>query len=306
MPGSKKRPLWSELPTATRTMIENLVGGAVVGATNCPGGFSPGFASRLRLADGRRVFVKGMDAQAWPGEAETYRAEAAVSMSLSPAAPAPRHLGTSDDGGWVILAFEDVDGTEPEQPWRASDVDRVVVAVRDIARHAPPETLRRDHPRLGGWHEIAAEDGLRAALPRLGAWAASHLDTLLALEERGLAAAQGESIVHFDGYPHNIPLTPERVVFVDWPHARLGAPYVDLVLLLSSVAASGLDPERYVAAHAAQVPGHDIDAVLAAHAGFCAAGALWPAPPGLEPIVAAKTVLASASLGWLIGRLARW
>src|SRR4030081_1291656 len=69
VPATTGRPLWRGIPANARTAIEALVGGHVIHAQNCPGGFSPGLASRLTLSDGRRVFVKAMDADAWPDEA---------------------------------------------------------------------------------------------------------------------------------------------------------------------------------------------------------------------------------------------
>jgi hypothetical protein len=110
---STHRPLWSGIPVAVRADIERLVGGHVVHTQNCAGGFSPGFASRLALDDGRHVFVKAMDAEVWPMEAVTHRTEALVAVALPPAIPAPRLLGTLDDGRWTILAFEAIDGTQP-------------------------------------------------------------------------------------------------------------------------------------------------------------------------------------------------
>jgi hypothetical protein len=64
MSASKDRPRWEELPPHVRGQISELAGGRVVAARNCEGGFSPGFASRLTLADGRRAFAKAMDADA--------------------------------------------------------------------------------------------------------------------------------------------------------------------------------------------------------------------------------------------------
>lgn len=113
MAASKKRPSWSSLPPSVRAEIERLVTGSVVNALSCPGGFSPGFASRLKLADGRRVFVKAMDVETWPSQATHYRTERQVAASLPNTVPAPRLLGSFDDGHWVILAFEDLDGTDP-------------------------------------------------------------------------------------------------------------------------------------------------------------------------------------------------
>lgn len=113
--------------------------------------------------------------------------------------------------------------------------------------------------------------------------------------------------MHFDLFPHNILMTTDRVLFVDWPHARLGAPLIDLLLLLlSSAASSGIDPEPILAREplAADIHPRAIDAVLAAHAGFCVAGALVPAPPELEPIIEAKLSLGLATINWLARRTA--
>ena len=304
---SKRRPRWAELPAPARAQIERLLASKVVRAQNCEGGFSPGFASRLTLADGRRAFVKAMDCDAWPSQALFHRDEARVAAALPGSVPAPRFLGSSDDGHWVALAFEADDGTEPAQPWNRTDLDRVLTAVGQLAQAGTPSPipLPPDHPRLGGWASLARDAARRARLPACSAWAASHLPLLITLEGEGLAAAQGPSLVHFDLFPHNILLGAGRVLFVDWPHARLGAPFIDLLLLLSSAASSGIDPEPILARQplAARVEPRAIDAILAAHAGFCVAGALLPAPPGLQPVTEAKLSLGQATVKWLARRL---
>jgi hypothetical protein len=292
---SKRRPQWNDLPAAARADIERLVGAAVVRAQNCPGGFSPGFASRLVLADGRRAFVKAMDSGAWPGEVALYRAEARIAAALPPGVPAPRLLGAYD-GSWTILAFEDVDGAEPRAPWRPADLERVVATVLAMERATDPGLVPRDHPRLGGWAALAENPSGRARLP---AWAAEHLPRLVRLESESLAAARGDALVHSDLYPHNILLTPERVVFVDWPHARLGNPTIDLVTLLSSAAADGIDPEPFLRG---RVPS-GLDAILAAHAGFLLHGGLQKMPAGLAAIAEAKLRLGLGAVTWLRRRL---
>jgi len=299
MSASKDRLLWADVPPPGRAVVEQLVRGRVVSARNCAGGFSPGFASRLMLGDGRRVFVKAMDAVRWPFQAELHRTEAEVAAVLPADVPAPRFLGSVDDGEWIALAFRDVDGSEPAQPWRRNQLDRVLAAATRLA--PVPVPLRSDHPRLGGWAEIADE----AALAERHPWAAESLPRLIELETEGLAAAQGTSLVHFDLYSHNVLLTGQRVMFVDWPHARLGSPLVDLVVLLSCAAGDGIDPEPLLAFHA---PGAEheraaVTAILVAHAGFLLAGGLASAPPGLEAIAAAKLSLARGALSWLRSRL---
>jgi aminoglycoside phosphotransferase (APT) family kinase protein len=120
-----------------------------------------------------------------------------------------------------------------------------------------------------------------------------------------MAAAHGNTLVHFDLYPHNILLTAHRVVVVDWPHARLGAPFLDALMLVSSAAADGIDPDPILRHHApiVQVDPRALDAVLAAHAGFLLATGLAPHPPGLQPIANAKIRLGHGSLNWLQQRL---
>jgi aminoglycoside phosphotransferase (APT) family kinase protein len=307
MSASKDRPRWNQVPAPIRAQIEQLIGGTVITAQNCPGGFSPGFASRLTLADERRVFVKAMDADAWPEEAMTHRTEAVITPALPATVPTPQFLGTFDNDHWVVLAFEDIDGAQPPQPWNPTDLGRVVAAVRQLARAGTPSpiTLPHDHPRLGGWAELARDQSRLTQLPDHSRWAANNIARLIRLEEEGLAAAQGPSLVHFDLYPHNILLAPRRVLFVDWPHARLGAPLVDLVIVLSSAAADRIDPEpilRNQAETAGLEPG-TIDAVLAAHAGFLLSGGLSPTPPGVEPIIEAKLHLGYGAVNWLQQRL---
>ncbi|HLQ60836.1 MAG TPA: hypothetical protein VK131_03140, partial [Candidatus Acidoferrales bacterium] len=60
------RLLWPELPPEIRRALEARLGAAVVEAVSRPGGFSPGLASSLRLADGRRVFVKAVSPERNP------------------------------------------------------------------------------------------------------------------------------------------------------------------------------------------------------------------------------------------------
>jgi hypothetical protein len=304
MAGSKKRPLWSGLPAGLRQRIEDLVGGAVTDAESCAGGFSPGFASRLTLAGGRRVFVKAMDGEAWPADAEHHRAEAAVAAGLPARVPTAALLGFFDDGRWTVLAFEHIDGAEPLRPWTADQLSRVVAATAalSLAVTPAPIPLSRDHPRLGGWGEIAGDPARVRRLRDVSSWASDHLDRLTATEPAGLAAARGDALVHFDLYPHNILLTRDRVVFVDWPHARLGAPVIDLVTLLSSAAADGIDPEPYLVGN---FPSEDLDAILTAHAGFLLAGGLAPMPPGLEAIAAEKLRLGLGAIHWLRRRSTR-
>ncbi|MGN6680936.1 MAG: hypothetical protein ACTHKL_24505, partial [Streptosporangiaceae bacterium] len=165
---SKKRLRWEPLPADARTEIERLAGGQAATTFNCTGGFSPGLASRLQLTDGRRVFVKAMDAVEWPDQAIWYRAEALVSESLPSDVPAPRLLSWNDDGRWVVLVFECIDGAEPDLRRNPADAFRIAAALDDLADLVIPSPVPvpSDHPRLGGWAELAADDDRLARLPQ--------------------------------------------------------------------------------------------------------------------------------------------
>lgn len=304
MSGSKERSRWHDLPALVHDQIEGLVGGRVVAAQNCPGGFSPGFASRITLADGRSAFAKAIDTWAWPSQAATYRDEARnaaglTASGLADALPTPRLLGSCDDESHVVLAFEYVEGCEPTSPWQPRQLAAVAAAVSRMSALLTPSPLKvpDDHPRLGGWDYLSPEQ-----LTRLSAGeAARHVDQLTHLERQGLIAARGTALVHFDTLPHNILLTPAGTMLVDWPHARLGAPIIDLLTLLASAAADGVDPEPVLHGQPEAASPGDVDAILAALAGFCLAGAVDETCPA--PIAAAKMKLGRGALGWLLCRL---
>jgi len=306
MSASKSRPRWSELPAYVRGQICELAGGRVVAAENCEGGFSPGFASRLTLADGRLKFAKAIDAAAWPMQATMYRDEARVAALLPMTVPAPRFLGSVDDGHWVILAFERAVGAEPSVPWRARELAQAAAAASAMSQALTPSpvAMPADHPRLGGWAELAADPSARAKLAEMSAWAARNLGFLTELELVGLTAARGETLVHFDALPHNIMRTDRQVLFVDWPHARLGAPFIDLLTVLASAGDTGIDLDSLaVQPVTADVEPEELDAVLAALTGFWLAGGVAEFPPGLGPVAAAKLALGRGALCWLQRRL---
>jgi len=300
---------WEQVPPQVKRAIEQLAGGRVVAAANCQGGFSPGLASRLTLTDRVRVFVKAIDADAWPDQAAAYRAEISVSAALPATVPAPRLLSSLDDGSWVVLVFECIDGAEPDLWCRPADAIRVAAALTELARTLTPSPIAApsDHPRLGGWADLASDRDRLARLPARSRWAANHLSLLITLEAEGVEEAKGESLVHFDAYTHNMLLTADGVVFADWQHAQLGAPFIDLIVFAASAAIAGIDPEPIVTGYApaATTEPRIIDEVLAAHAGFCLAGSLYRESPAFAPIIAAKAELGIAATAWLRRRLAR-
>jgi hypothetical protein len=299
---------WDELPTGLRDVAQAALGATVVGEVRQTGGFSPGVASRLRLANGDRVFVKAVSGQRDARAPDLYRREAEIMKEL-PAGVAPALRWFFDDGQWVLLALEDIDGWTPAEPWRPAELDRVVVALAEIASALTPcpalvpDVVDDLADNFASWQTLAARLDLH---PRLDGWTRRHLDLLVELAAGWVAAAVGDTLMHADLRADNVLLTAERVVLVDWPYAVRGAAWLDLLLFLPSVAAhGGVDPEAvwqgYRPARDADPAG--VNSVLAAVAGDFLFQSLQPAPPNIPGLRAHQRGKADAALTWLRHRL---
>lgn len=298
-PARGERLPWDGLPADVRGGIEERLGSPVVSAETQHGGFSPGVAARLRLADGRRVFAKAVGPEPNPDSPGFHRREARVAAALPPETPAPRFLLSLDEGEWVALVFEDVAGREPELPWRQEELARVLDALAALAEAltpapiaAPPVEEALDE-LFHGWRTLERD---------VDDWAAEHLDELHALEAGWAGAALGETLLHCDVRADNILLTQERVVFVDWPHACVGAAWVDLLAFLPSVAMQGgPHPWEIFESHPVgrEVPRERLQPVLAALAGFFLQRSTLPAPPGLSTLRDFQRGQGVEALAWL-------
>jgi hypothetical protein len=90
------------------------------------------------------VFAKAISGRQWPSGIDAYRTEGRITAASPTTVPAPRLLGSGDDGDWFVLVFEDVDGHQPTQRWRQAELDRVLAVLDDVPA---PIDLPRDHPR---------------------------------------------------------------------------------------------------------------------------------------------------------------
>ena len=175
--------------------MERALGSPVVSATSQPGGFSPGSADRVVLADGRRAFVKAVGTSIHPDSPAVNRRELYALERLPPGLSMSRLLASVDDGDWVALVFEDVDGRHPHEPWQADELDLVLDLLVDNARLLTPAPAGF-RTTLGGSRRgllRLVPDALIGPPDDLDPWAVAHLDELAAYERRMPEALAGDT-----------------------------------------------------------------------------------------------------------------
>ncbi|HTX00474.1 MAG TPA: phosphotransferase [Acidimicrobiales bacterium] len=301
---------WELVPLAVRSSIEAHLGMRVARARTQPLGLSPALAARLQLADGSRAFVKaiGPDSESGaPGGRDFYRREARIAAALPRSATIARLIDSWEDHGWVALLFEDVDGESPHLPWRELELRSVLEAITalSVALTPSPIEVRRAGDAFHGrahWAELTAEPQLLEPFAALDPWVVANLERFAGIEQGFSEATRGDSLLHLDIRADNILLCSDRVVFVDWPHAAVGAPWIDLVYFLPSVAMQGgPDIDELFSSHPL-ADGADRDrvvTVLTVLAGFFLRGATEPPPPGLPTLRSFQWAQAVEALRWL-------
>jgi Ser/Thr protein kinase RdoA (MazF antagonist) len=231
------------------------------------------------------------------------RAEARITAALPAIAPTPRLLGSFDDGEWVVLVLEDVDGRHPRTPWVEDELDATMAALRKLAETLTPSPVP-DAPRaadilradFGGWAKIAADPPAD-----LDPWAAAHLDQLRAAADRGLAAiATGDTLTHCDIRADNLLVRADgEIIFVDWPAGAVGPDWLDTVLLAVNVIVHGGAGDRLLR----DVDPRQATGVIAGLAGYFAYIGRLPPPPAIPTVRAFQRAQADALLPWLHDRL---
>ncbi|WP_456788561.1 phosphotransferase family protein [Cellulomonas sp. P5_C5] len=313
---SGQRLDWRDLPRHVRARIAELAGAQVTAEISATSGFSPGFAAVLELADGRGVFVKAVSGEQNPISPDLARAEMRVAHALPPQVPAPRLLWSSDDGDWVILGFEVVHGRSPELPWRPEDLRAVADAVGALADaeplpgHALPRTDDLLAEDFTGWRKLHTLDAdakreYADLAGDVGRWALDNEERLVRWEQESLRVCAGDSLVHGDLRADNVMIDPDhqhRVWLIDWPHASVGAPWLDLAFMLPSVALQGGgDPATNFRTHAVSDGVHDDDlrAGLAGLSGYFAWSSRQPAPLGIPNLRRFQAAQGVATVRWL-------
>jgi Phosphotransferase enzyme family len=302
---------WAEVPGPVQTWAAGVGGGAPDAPRDMAGGFSPGATTVLDCPRGA-IFVKAVGSELNPDSPELHRREAVVSASLPATPELPQFLDVYDDGDWVALAFVAVDGRPPTHPWDRSELQAAVRALEALHAALTPNPVAGIEPAaerlerlFGRWAELACMEWPPEGLD---AWTGRNLGRLAVLESGWRDAVAGSTLLHCDVRSDNLLVTDSGVVFVDWPHACVGAPVLDLVAWAPSVVLEGgPEPEELLALYGpASAVDRDILAVLvAAFSGFLVRHSLQAPPPGLPTLRDFQAAQGAVALAWL-RRLTGW
>lgn len=300
---------WHDLPEQIRAAAERALGSSVARDVPQSGGFSPGLASRLTLHDGQRVFAKAVGSERNARSPELHRREIAIMQALPHTLPTPTLQWEYDDGDWVVLVLDDVDGTMPDEPWRPDQLRQAMTALEQLAERlnpSPIETLSIQDDLKDNFRSWSALAETPEMAGRLDPWAQRNLEWLADLESGWAQAAEGESLLHTDLRADNMLITPDGVIIVDWPYAVRGAAWVDAVMFLPSVAAQTLVDLDQIWSEFAPARGADgdaVNAVLAAVAGDFLYQSLLPAPENIPSLREHQHSRGQAALTWLRSRV---
>ena len=302
---------WSSIPASVRQAVDERLGSAIVRAVNIAGGFSPGPAARCSLADGRSVFVKACGSGLNAFTPSMHRLEASILTRMPADYPVPRLIDFVDDGEWVALLIEHVEGTMPRAPLSLHEVTAVLQVVELLARLGSPTPIAglagfgpsaRENSDVYSWARLV-DDGLVDCLDQ---WSSRHFGRMVDLESNWLAAIDGNSLVHGDLRTDNIIIGASTTFVVDWPAASLGAPWVDLVGLLPALHLDGgPEPHEIFATQplANTADGEAVNSYLAALAGYFTRQSLLPPPPGIAAVRGFQRAQGKICRDWLARRL---
>ncbi len=226
---------YDAVPPPVRAWVDHALGSPVVAVAEQVGWMSPGCATRLVCADGTRAFVKAVGGSLNPDTPGLFRREVGVLEHLGEHPLWARMLASYDDGDWVALLIEDVEGRHPDFSDPAE-----LASVLDGTERLSEVLQARGLP--GGVRLVDIADRFRT-------WA----DTLASLPEapgatpvpdwlrpdphrwadllRQHAAHPMPHLVHWDIRVDNlIRRTDGELVFVDWGMAARGPAWVDPLL----------------------------------------------------------------------------
>jgi len=223
--------------------------------------------------------------------------------SIPPNPMVARLHATYDDGEWIALLFEDIDGRHPDLCARA-DTDLVGAAIDDLTNVCTPS------PWPGAQRLDAAARVQTSWWPQadhVPRWLMGHRDDLEAFQRRLVPAVEGSTLCQRDVAADNILITADRVVFIDLAWVSLGAAWVDTMHLACAAVADGLpvrDADAVLARgrHARGIGAEVLTGYLANLAGAAYVKARRADPHNLPALQEFRRSRADALLTWLRSR----
>lgn len=234
------RAPYTAVPAPVRAWVDEALGSPVVEWADQVGGMSPGCATRVTGADGRRAFVKAVGTELNPDTPNMFRREALTLSLLGSHELWADLLATYDADGWVALLLQDVEGRHPDLSDDAT-MAALVEATDELTRvmgdrvPEPPDPAPRDggltdmRQLYATWAtcfdhvaEVPAE-----LMPR---WVVDRADEL---RERTLALVNQpvSHLVHLDIRDDNLLQRPNgEIVFVDWGVSGVASDWLDPML----------------------------------------------------------------------------
>ena len=273
--------------------LARLLGARVVALRRVEGGYSVAFRAVVELSDGRSVFVKAGEE---PVTSEFLRAEQQFYRAVQ--APFMPDLVAWDDAEPPLLVLEDLSGARWPPPWDETSIRSVRATLAAVAATPPPDglsTVRADEETLlGGWAAIERDPEPFLSLGLCSQeWLARSLPALREAAES--APIDGDALLHLDVRSDNICLTARGAILVDWNHACIGNPDLDLAAWLPSLRLEGGPaPES-------MLPGAAGFAALLA--GFFACRAGLPPPETAPHVRAIQLAQAGVALPWAVREL---
>lgn len=225
------------MPERIRLWVAGLLGSRILEVHEQVGGMSPGCATRLVTEDGRRIFVKIVGTPLNPLTPDLFRREVTALGLIGSHDLWADLVSVWDDGDWVAIVLEDVEGRHPDL------TDDATMALLTAETERLGEVLAQrvpvpPTPRAGGIGDL--RDGFRAwadAVERvaevpehlLPAWVRRDVDAW-APRVRSLAD-HDVRLVHWDIRNDNLlQRATGELVFLDWGAASLGPAWVDPLL----------------------------------------------------------------------------
>lgn len=320
--GVELKPPWRIVPRLIRDAVADILGSTVARGMRVWGGYGPSPTFRLRLADGRRVFLKGCSPAASERMRADFRHELSVYEQLREQLGnwAPVTYGHYSAGGWDVLILEDL-GPKSVPPWTphlARSITRSFAAFHAAVRgsHLPPWV-----ERPGAWLDLqghlwewasdrdavagrAAVAGARAA--EATDWLATAIPVLSSVAARLLNVQTPPQLLHGDARSDNLRWKDQRLYLVDWAKVVAGPAEFDLAFFAQSIAAeSGPEPEKLVEWYAEVEPFDPalLDAAVCAAAGFFADRGWREEVPGSPRLRTFQRRQFLVSLKWALRRL---